>query len=648
MLNRSLQLPVRALAVFGVCAAMAGPAAGAAAAAGPATTSVTYQGHRFQVPADWPVVDLRENPSACVRFDRHAVYLGTPGAAQDCPSRLTGRTEALLIEPKAETGITTGTADNPSARELSATAPGIRVTASYAADPARMQDILRRAGLHPAASGRTTSPTAAPALAPALIPAALPSTITDFVGKGFETCAAPSSGAMDTWINASPYRAVGIYIGGARSCAQPNLTAGWVQHQASAGWRFMPIYAGVQAWSISNPAAQGAASADEAIAQAAALGFGPGSTLYDDMENYDSSRFSGAVLSYLAAWTERLHARGYLSGVYSSASSGIADLARNAARYTMPDVIWTARWNENPDTSDPVVPASLWANHQRIHQYRGDKSESYGGVTMNIDADYLDVGVSRGPKPTTVMRVDTVAGGSVYDNQRNSDGSWDGVALLDGNGGITQVATAALTDGTFHVQTLAGGKVFDNQRNRDGSWTGANLVDGSGGISAVSSVGLADGTLHVQTIADGKVFDNQRNSDGSWTGANLVDGSGGISAVSSARLSDGTLHVQTIADGKVFDNQRNPDGTWTGANLLDGSGHIAAVSAAGLADGTLHVQTVVSGNVYDNQRNTDGTWTGANTLDQNGHIAAVSAAGLADGTLHVQTLVSGNVYDNQR
>ncbi|MER6399839.1 hypothetical protein ABT263_27910 [Kitasatospora sp. NPDC001603] len=272
-----------------------------------------------------------------------------------------------------------------------------------------------------------------------------------------------------------------------------------------------------------------------------------------------------------------------------------------------------------------------YAEHRRGVPTSLEQANVYSGsIDGHPAGNYVGLRYKKitGSGGTGTMRVDTVAGGSVYDNQRNSDGSWDGVALLDGNGGITQVATAALTDGTFHVQTLAGGKVFDNQRNRDGSWTGANLVDGSGGISAVSSVGLTDGTLHVQTIADGKVFDNQRNRDGSWTGANLVDGSGSISAVSSARLSDGTLHVQTVADGKVFDNQRNPDGSWTGANLLDGNGHIAAVSAAGLADGTLHVQTLVSGNVYDNQRNTDGTWTGANTLDQNGAITAVSAAGL--------------------
>ena len=53
---------------------------------------------------------------------------------------------------------------------------------------------------------------------------------------------------MTTWASSSPYRAVGIYIGGpAQACAQPNLTAGWVGGRAAEGWSFLPIYVGPQA-----------------------------------------------------------------------------------------------------------------------------------------------------------------------------------------------------------------------------------------------------------------------------------------------------------------------------------------------------------------------------------------------------------------
>src|SRR6266498_2041888 len=52
-----------------------------------ATRQVTYHGYKVEVPTSWPVVDLARNPSACVRFDVHAVYLGHPGADPSCPAR---------------------------------------------------------------------------------------------------------------------------------------------------------------------------------------------------------------------------------------------------------------------------------------------------------------------------------------------------------------------------------------------------------------------------------------------------------------------------------------------------------------------------------------------------------------------------------
>ncbi|MFD7707461.1 glycoside hydrolase domain-containing protein [Streptomyces sp. NPDC059786] len=178
-------------------------------------------------------------------------------------------------------------------------------------------------------------------------------------GKGFDTCAAPSASAVSAWRDSSPYSAVGIYIGGSqRGCAQPNLTASWVQQQASDGWSFIPIHVGTQASGLTSPAAQAISAANDAVDNAVALGFGPGSTLYYDMEQY-SSTYTTRVLALASAWTEQLHARGYHSGFYSSSSSGIKDLSDNyGGSYTMPDVIYDALWNGSANTDDPAVPDS--------------------------------------------------------------------------------------------------------------------------------------------------------------------------------------------------------------------------------------------------------------------------------------------------
>lgn len=78
---------VRTLAVCAAATALAAAPLGAARAAGTDdTVKVTYRGHEFTVPASWPIVDLEKHPDVCVRFDRHAVYLGTPGDQQQCPA----------------------------------------------------------------------------------------------------------------------------------------------------------------------------------------------------------------------------------------------------------------------------------------------------------------------------------------------------------------------------------------------------------------------------------------------------------------------------------------------------------------------------------------------------------------------------------
>src|SRR5215510_14609535 len=93
--------------------------------------AVVYGGLRFQVPDDWPVYDLAKDPTRCVRFDQHAVYLGHPGADQRCPAHLVGRTTALLIEPNdASAEASSADADSGTRQAVSANGRAL-ITASY-------------------------------------------------------------------------------------------------------------------------------------------------------------------------------------------------------------------------------------------------------------------------------------------------------------------------------------------------------------------------------------------------------------------------------------------------------------------------------------------------------------------------------------
>src|SRR4051794_5186152 len=68
------------------------------------------------------------------------------------------------------------------------------------------------------AGGSTPSVPAAP------VPRQLfsnPVTPGTYTGLGFDQCHAPEQSKMDAWLQASPYRAVGIYISGAsRGCRE--------------------------------------------------------------------------------------------------------------------------------------------------------------------------------------------------------------------------------------------------------------------------------------------------------------------------------------------------------------------------------------------------------------------------------------------
>jgi hypothetical protein len=385
---------VVALAVLAAPVAASQPAAGDAAA----IQQVSYRGYSFQVPSSWQVVRLGSS-TTCVRFDVSVVYLGNPAADQACPSLLVGTTQALLVQPGPKSS-SRSSVENPVAREITVTAPGIRVMAKFDTDPSQVTRILASASL-PKAIIHAPDPTSASAQTAPLdgATAAAVSTVSsnaaNYRGLGFDTCAAPSAGYMSAW-KGSPYRAVGVYIGGSdEACAQPNLTRGWLSKEAAAGWHFMPMYVGPQAEFGElgrHPGHQGHAAAEDAAAQAERLGLGAGTPIYYDMEAYPPGQ-TGKALRFLTAWDSWLHSLGYSSGIYSSSSAAISALAHQYTthKYTLPNVIFDALWNGEANTSDPVLKASEWANHHRVHQFAGNIARTYGGDTINIDEDYLNV-----------------------------------------------------------------------------------------------------------------------------------------------------------------------------------------------------------------------------------------------------------------
>jgi hypothetical protein len=228
-----------------------------------------------------------------------------------------------------------------------------------------------------------------------------------YVGSGFDACSAPSTATMSAWL-ASPYRSLGIYIGGAdRACGDGNLSAAWVNAVEGQGWHLTPLYVGLQAPCVgqgglshidpTQPAAQGGAAADDAAARARFFGLPGGTPIYFDMEGYgNDANCVATVQAFLNSWVAELHAQGFLAGVYGSSSSTIHDQA-NTPFPNKPDDVWFARWNGVTNLfGDPSFPDSQWTGVQRLHQYQANLTETYGGATINIDRDY-DGGDLAGP-----------------------------------------------------------------------------------------------------------------------------------------------------------------------------------------------------------------------------------------------------------
>ncbi len=461
---------------------------------GGAMKQVRFGGYTLEVPAGWPVYRLGRDPGRCVRYDQHAVYLGQPGADQQCPAHLVGRTATISVQagPGPAGGPAYGgpvisrlpgsggpVTGDPSGNLVHASlaGAGLSITGTYGGSPREVLSIIR--SVRPVTATRPAQAAPAPARHRAVprrarvrhhaaarhgaaglvmagsdqaLPAG-PAAAQSARGArhqrprhhrpghhrpghhrhghrhpghrrpgknrprrhrsrreqaarpmhGFDSCAAPSLAVMRAW--RPVFAAAAIYIGGAeQGCAQPNLSAAWVTAATRLGYALMPTYVGPQAtcsgYSVrirpSRAAAQGVAAAADAIRQARALGMGRGTPIYYDLEAYDggNARCRAAALTFLDAWTRALHAQGYESGVYSSASSGAQNVGAATSagghRLAKPDSVWFGLWNARRNVyGSPYLRPDWWSGRHRIKQYLGPHLRTVGGRTVDIDSDWV-------------------------------------------------------------------------------------------------------------------------------------------------------------------------------------------------------------------------------------------------------------------
>ncbi|MDQ1421625.1 MAG: hypothetical protein QOJ52_3587 [Acidimicrobiaceae bacterium] len=331
-----------------------------------------------------------------------------------------------------------------------------------------------------------------------------------YSGPGFDACTAPSTSTMSAWL-ASPYRSLGIYIGGAnRACGDGNLSASWVSTVEGMGWRLAPLYVGLQAPCVDqqglatiDPAQasiQGTQAADDAVLRAQNFGLGAGTPIYFDMEAY-AAGCSADVLAFVNAWTVELHAKNYLSGIYGSASSAIVDEASVYGTAGQVDDIWFARWNNVPNIyGEPYVSNTKWTNRQRIHQFLNSQDQTFGGVTINIDLDTSDggfAGICGGQAPTCSTPI------QAHYAQLGGAGSFLGAPVG---------AEVWLSDGVGKYQSFANGYIYWSP------FTGAHEIHGSI-LSLYAATGFERGPLGYP------ITDAAKTADGSGRYNHFQNGS---------------------------------------------------------------------------------------------------------------------------
>ncbi len=662
-------------------------AAGAATVRGggaAADQRVAYEGYTFAVPGGWKVVNLAADPRTCVRFDVSAVYLGTPGANQACPAKGVGdTTQAILIQPAAA-ATTPSAVDDPVSQRITVHDARIQVTASYGRDRAQVEQILASASL-PAPVSRIPQP--APASPPATrvtIPARAanqagsptgatsssssnaapasatpPLSPTNETGEGFDACTAPSSANMSAWKSDSPYSAVGIYIGGPEiACSQPNLTAGWVSTQSAAGWSFIPIYVGPQAslGQLTSPASQGTSAAEAAVSDAESLGIEPGATLYDDMEAYSSSDNS-AVVSFVSAWTTELHRYQYESGIYSSSDSGVSELAStfSTSSDTAPDVIYDALWNGDANTSDSNIPADDWAYHQRVHQYNGGVNQTYGGYTLNVDQDYLDVQQPYGKsEPTaTVDASGTVrafvrgTNRALYEDDLPAGGSWSGFTDLNGT---WPYDPAVITEADGDVQVFAVGTnnaLYVGTQSSSG-WSGWGSLGGNNqGTPTVAQDSSGTVRVFVRGVKGALWEDTLAAGSTTWSGLTSLGGTWANDATAIAE-SDGDVQVFAVGNNAALYAGTQSGSTWSGWGSLGGSNQ--GVPAA-VQDTTGAVRVFVRGGAgavwTDTLASGATAWSGLTSLGGTWRDNPAALAGSGGAVWVFATGVSKALYDDE-
>ena len=290
----------------------------AALPAGAGARAIGFAGQSVRVPPGWRVYRLAQHPGMCVRLDRRAVYLGPPGAEPALSRRRCRRPAA-------------GDPRRPVARR--------------AAQPPRRCHGAERRRPGASAGGQRLHRPRLRRLQRALL--------ADDGGLG--SLALPGDRRLHRrrqpgLLAAEPDRELGQRPDRRRLAPDPDLRRPAVADQQLQQLRQAQPQPRRPPRAPRRPSTRSPRRAPSRSGPAARS-----TSTWSPTRRTSSA--SAATLAFLEAWTNKLHSLGYVSGVYSSSASGIADLADQVGSgYVQPDDLWIANWNGQQNTTDPSSP----------------------------------------------------------------------------------------------------------------------------------------------------------------------------------------------------------------------------------------------------------------------------------------------------
>ncbi|WP_203899796.1 glycoside hydrolase domain-containing protein [Virgisporangium aliadipatigenens] len=219
--------------------------------------------------------------------------------------------------------------------------------------------------------------------------------------KGWDACGIGSTANAQAFWSNTPFWNMGLYIGGSqygKGCTR--WTPADVATLRGQGWKFLPLWVGPQAPCTSfasrfsaDPATAYAQGRDEArAAYQVIVSYGwdtRDAPIIYDLEAFNTADAGclAATQQFISGWVYQMHVpTAQKAGVYGSAcASGLNTFASLA---NVPDFIDAADWSGNPSTGTiRCIPSGNWSGSRRHKQYAGDHTETWNGVTLNIDSD---------------------------------------------------------------------------------------------------------------------------------------------------------------------------------------------------------------------------------------------------------------------